>query len=69
MVAVVPVATSIARVYPFQVVLRARQAGLRRDSGALAEQVSSVTVERIGSSVGEAVTQRNRGRSSPVNRW
>jgi hypothetical protein len=52
-VAVVPVATSIARVYPFQVVLRARQAGLRRDSGALAEQVRSVTVERIGSSVGE----------------
>lgn len=51
-ITVVPVTSSTARVYPFQVLLPARQTGLRRDSKAQAEQVRSVAIERIGERVG-----------------
>ncbi len=51
-VTVVPVTSNIARVYPFQVLLRASETGLQRDSKAQAEQVRSVAVERIGGRVG-----------------
>lgn len=50
-ITVVPVTSNIARIYPFQVLLRARQTGLARDSKAQAEQVRSVAVERIGARV------------------
>jgi mRNA interferase MazF len=49
---VVPVTSNVARIYPFQVLLRADQTGLGRDSKAQAEQVRSVAVERIGNRVG-----------------
>src|SRR5690348_9083665 len=49
---VVPVTSNVARIYPFQVLLRADQAGLGRDSKAQAEQIRSVAVERIGNRVG-----------------
>jgi mRNA interferase MazF len=51
-VTVVPVTTSIARVFPFQVLLPAGATGLARDSKAQAEQVRSVAVERIGGGLG-----------------
>jgi mRNA interferase MazF len=51
-ITVVPVTSSIDRVYPFQVILRAAETGLRRDSKAQAEQVRSVAVERVGARVG-----------------
>lgn len=51
-VTVVPVTSSIARVFPFQVLLPAIATGLVRDSKAQAEQVRSVSVERIGGLVG-----------------
>lgn len=51
-VTVVPVTSSTKRVYPFQVLLRAKATGLDRDSKAQAEQVRSVAVERIGARVG-----------------
>ena len=51
-ITVVPVTSNIARVYPFQVLLPARQTGLSRDSKAQAEQVRSVAIERIGERVG-----------------
>ncbi|MGA2970635.1 MAG: type II toxin-antitoxin system PemK/MazF family toxin, partial [Acidimicrobiales bacterium] len=44
---------NISRVYPFQVLLPANVTGLEHDSKAQAEQVRSVSVERIGSAVGE----------------
>lgn len=47
-VTVVPVTSSTARVFPFQVLLPATETGLRVDSKAQAEQVRSVAVERIG---------------------
>lgn len=51
-VTVVPVTSSIARVYPFQVLLRAADTGLQQDSKAQAEQVRAVAVERLGARVG-----------------
>jgi mRNA interferase MazF len=49
---VVPVTSSVDRVYPFQVLLPAGTAGLRRDSKAQAEQVRSIDAERIGEQLG-----------------
>jgi mRNA interferase MazF len=51
-ITVVPITSNIARVYPFQVLLRAGQTGLRQDSKAQAEQIRSVAVERIGKQIG-----------------
>lgn len=51
-VTVVPVTSSVARIYPFQVKLLAEATGLRVDSKAQAEQVRSVAVQRVGPRVG-----------------
>jgi mRNA interferase MazF len=51
-ITVVPVTTNVARVYPFQVLLPAAETGLDRDSKAQAEQVRSITVERVGDRLG-----------------
>jgi mRNA interferase MazF len=51
-VTLVPVTSNVQRVYPFQVLLPAEETGLRMDSKAQAEQVRSVTVERVGPAVG-----------------
>jgi mRNA interferase MazF len=52
-ITVVPVTSNTERIYPFQVLLPARQTGLPRDSKAQAEQIRSVAVERIGKRVGQ----------------
>ena len=52
-ITVVPVTSKIARIYPFQVFLPARQTGLQRDSKAQAEQIRSVAVERVGERLGQ----------------
>ncbi len=49
---VVPVTSSVARVYPFQVLIPAGAGGLTRDSKAQAEQVRSIDAERIGEQLG-----------------
>jgi mRNA interferase MazF len=49
---VVPVTSSIARIYPFQVLLPAGAGGLPQDSKAQAEQVRSLDAERIGEQLG-----------------
>ncbi|MFV0258812.1 MAG: type II toxin-antitoxin system PemK/MazF family toxin [Acidimicrobiales bacterium] len=51
-VTVVPITSNIRRIHPFQVLLRAGQTGLPRDSKAQAEQVRSIAIERIGPRVG-----------------
>lgn len=53
-VTVVPVTSNVKRVYPFQVLLVAKESGLKRDSKAQAEQIRSVSVERIGDQIGTA---------------
>lgn len=52
MITVVPVTSSVGRVYPFQVLLRAGDTGLPRDSKAQAEQVRAVAIERVGTRIG-----------------
>ncbi len=51
-ITVVPVTSNVARVYPFQVLLRAVDTGLEHDSKAQAEQVRAVAVERVGNRIG-----------------
>lgn len=51
-VTVVPVTSNVARVFPFQVLLPAAETGLRVDSKAQAEQVRSVSVDRLGQALG-----------------
>jgi len=52
-ITIVPVTSNISRVYPFQVLLRANLTGLEHDSKAQAEQVRSISVERLGIAIGE----------------
>jgi mRNA interferase MazF len=51
-VTVVPVTSSVARVFPFQTLLPADATGLRVTSKAQAEQVRSVSIDRVGSVLG-----------------
>ncbi len=51
-VTIVPVTSSVERIYPFQVLLPAAVTGLAQDSKAQAEQVRSVAVARLGRHVG-----------------
>lgn len=51
-VTVVPVTSNVARVFAFQVLLRVEQGGLRVESKAQADQVRSVSVERLGPVLG-----------------
>lgn len=56
-VTVVPLTSNVARVFPFQALLPADVTGLRVHSKAQAEQVRSVTVERIGPVLGRVPAQ------------
>lgn len=51
-ITVVPVTSNVERVYPFQTLLPAADTGLRQDSKAQAEQIRSITVERLGPVLG-----------------
>ena len=55
-VTVVPVTSNITRVFPFQVLLPAAETGITVDSKAQAEQVRSVSVERLGGVIGRLPT-------------
>jgi mRNA interferase MazF len=51
-VTVMPIASNVARIYPFQVLLAAADTGLSVDSKAQAEQIRAVSVGRIGDRLG-----------------
>lgn len=51
-ISVVPVTSNVSRVHPFQVLLTAQSTGLDRDSKAQAEQIRSISVDRIGGRIG-----------------
>ncbi len=55
-VTVVPVSSNVARIYPFQTLLRALDSGLPQDSKAQAEQIRSIAVERVGPILGRVPT-------------
>ncbi len=56
MITVVPVTSNVERIYPFQVLRPAAATGLELDSKALAEQVRSIAVERVGHRLGVVPT-------------
>lgn len=55
-VTVVPITSNTKRVFPFQVLLPADETGIHVDSKAQAEQVRSVSVERLGPMIGRLPT-------------
>ena len=59
-VTVVPVTTNVRSIYPFQVLLTARDSGLAMDSKAQAEQVRSIATERIVRTLGHIGGERLR---------
>ncbi|MDO5663481.1 MAG: type II toxin-antitoxin system PemK/MazF family toxin [Brachybacterium sp.] len=56
-VTVVPVTSNVTRLYPFNVLLASEECGLPVDSKAQAEQVRSVSVDRVGPAVGRVPTR------------
>lgn len=52
-ITIVPVTSMVERIYPFQVLIPLNVAGLERESKAQAEQVRSISIERIGAVIGE----------------
>ena len=52
-ITVVPVTSIVERIYPFQILIPVNSAGLERESKAQAEQVRSISIERIGPVIGE----------------
>lgn len=51
-ITVIPVTANLRRVYPFQVLLSAARTGLDSDAKAQAEQVGSVSIDRVLAKLG-----------------
>jgi len=60
-ITVVPLTSNTARIYPFQLLLRAADTGLRQDSKAQAEQVRAVAIQRLGARVGSVPPEAMAG--------
>lgn len=57
-ITVVPMTSNVSRVYPFQVLVPALESGLEHDSKAQAEQIRSVSVERVRNALGTVPAPR-----------
>ena len=57
-ITVVPITSNVKSVYPFQVLLPMKDSGLAIDSKAQAEQVRSVSTERLVRKLGRVSTRR-----------
>ena len=57
-VTVIPLSTSVRRVYPFQVRIPAGEGGLPQDGKALCEQIRTLARERLDERIGTLPTQR-----------
>lgn len=57
-VTVVPLTSNVSRIYPFQVLLRAGETGLTKDSKVQCEQVRAMAEERFVRQVGTVPRQR-----------
>jgi mRNA interferase MazF len=47
-ITVIPLSSQIARVFPFEVLLKATQTGLTKDSKAMAQQIRTLDRQRLG---------------------
>jgi mRNA interferase MazF len=52
LITIVPLTSSVSSVYPFEVFVDASDSGLARNSKAQAQQVRSISVQRIGEVIG-----------------
>ena len=59
-ITVVPITSNISSVFPFQVLLRTTESGLPVDSKAQAEQVRSISTERLVRRLGRVSAERMR---------
>jgi mRNA interferase MazF len=57
-VTVVPLSSSIDRVFPFQVLIPAGEGGLERNSKALCEQIRTVSRRRVLDTIGQLSSER-----------
>ena len=57
-VTVIPLSTSVGRVYPFQVRIPAGEGGLGRESKALCEQIRTLSRERLLTRIGTLAPAR-----------
>lgn len=57
-ITIVPITSNVKSVYPFQVLLPMKDSGLAIDSKAQAEQVRSVSTERLVRKLGRVSTRR-----------
>lgn len=57
-VTLVPISSKVHRVYPFQVRLRAGEAGLSRESKVLCEQIRTVSRDRLTQRLGRVTARR-----------
>ena len=57
-VTVAPMTSNVSRIYPFQVLVSAHESGLEHDSKVQAEQVRSVSVERVTRALGSVPAPR-----------
>jgi mRNA interferase MazF len=51
-ITMVPITSNVGRIFPFQVLLKATECGLLRDSKAQAEQVRAVSASRLSRHLG-----------------
>ncbi|MCA1839574.1 MAG: type II toxin-antitoxin system PemK/MazF family toxin [Actinomycetota bacterium] len=65
-VTVVPLTSNVRQIYPFQVLLPAKECRLKSDSKAQAEQIRSVSVERIGDRLGTVPSDLMRNLDSAL---
>ena len=59
-ITIVPLTSKLGFIYPFQVLVRTDESGLARDSKAQAEQVRSISTERLESKAGRVAPNRMR---------
>ena len=57
-ITVVPMTSNVSQVYPFQVLVTEDESGLDRDSKAQAEQVRTVSIERVRDRLGSVPPDR-----------
>jgi len=60
-ITVLPITSNVTRVYPFEVFLASTESGLSKDSKIQAQQIRTITKERItGSLIGELDKDKSR---------
>jgi mRNA interferase MazF len=59
-VTVIPLSTSVDRVFPFQVLIPAGEGGLEQDSKALCEQIRTLSTKRLLHRLGSLPPERMR---------